>query len=358
MPFTSPSVQDGISLQEQNRQLAFASDLIRESCLALRLSQRVCANAQMLLHRFYTQVSIVAHSTIWAAGACILLSTKVADETRSLRHVVNVVYDRVMLHQNMPVETVVVRGRGCRRPIEYYGAEGYHWKIALIATERHILKELGFRLAMELPHNFILIFVNTLRDKAGAPAWSECEGDFKTLLQTAWDYANDLLIDQVCVREAPETLACACISLATQHCERSLPDGWEAVLGSSKQECERLASYIRTIYKRDAWTSCYKNYSRAQVLEKFSRRELPHGQAQISHVPEEGARKKLQSVGASDGSEQISTKSCTNENNTVDDTTGKVKKTKGGLGTTSVENGPLQPVRRKRKRRRFEDAVG
>ncbi|PXF46617.1 Cyclin-L1 [Gracilariopsis chorda] len=312
----------------------------------------------MLLHRFYTQVSIVAHSTIWAAGACILLSTKLADETRSLRHVVNVVYDRVIHRQNMPVETVAVGGRNCRRPIEYYGAEGYHWKFAFIATERHILKELGFRLAMELPHNFILIFVNTLRDKAGAPGWSECEGDFKALLQTAWDYANDLLIDQLCVREAPEALACSCISLATEHCEGSLPDGWETVLGSSKEECERLALYIRALYKRSAWISCYKNYSRAQVLEKFSLRELPHDQVQRSHIYEDDTGKRLRSVEESHESVQVSKKLCENENSTVDDATSKSDKNVGELDNPSVENGALKPVRRKRKRRRFEDAAG
>ncbi|KAI0567141.1 cyclin-L1 [Gracilaria domingensis] len=350
MPFTSPSVLDGIPPEEERRQLAFASDFVRESCLALSLSQRVCANSQMLLHRFYTQVSLIAHNTVWAAGACVNLSAKLADEPRSLRHVANVLYDRLVDRQNVCVETVAIEGRNYRRPLNFYGAEGYDWKNALIETERHVLKELGFRLAVELPHNFVLIFVNTLRDKAGAPGWSEGHGPFNTLLQAAWDYANDLLIDQICVREAPEVLACACISLATSHCEGTLPEGWEHVLGSSTEECQRLAKYLKDLYEHPIEKSCYRNFSNSTVLEHFSVKLEEKAAGQTKH---EMKKRRFEEETAKEG---CSSRPASPEAHTHDCVALDLK-CEDEKRSVQHSNGLSTSARLKKKRRRFEDAV-
>ncbi|CAN8064035.1 unnamed protein product [Agarophyton chilense] len=309
----------------------------------------------MLLHRFYTQVSIIAHNTVWTAGACIILSAKLADEPRSLRHVTNVIYDRLVDRQNICVETVSMEGMVCRRSLNFYGAEGYDWKHALIETERHILKELGFRLAVELPHNFVLVFVNTLRDKAGAPGWSNGKGLFNILLQAAWDYANDLLIDQICVREAPEVLACACISLATSHCDASLPEGWEYVLGSNVDECERLVLYLKGLYKRPVETSCYRNFSKSIVLEKFSMKQLRRNEVVDDSPQRNRDRKRPLESEATKKSSFSSIRSPRQAHSIAhaDVTT----ENRDRIQSNEHSNGLSKPGRAKRKRRRFEDAV-
>lgn len=257
--------------------------------MALELSQRVCAHARMLLHRFYTQASIATYSTVWASGACVLLAAKLADETRSVRHVSSVLYDRLAHRHGKATGTVSIEGSSYREPLDFYGAEGYHWKRALLDTEKYLLRELGFRLAIELPHNFVLIFVNTLRQKAEAPGWSESTGGFKLLLQAAWNYANDLLQDRICVLEAPEALACACISLASSHCHEGLPDGWQRVLGSSKEQCERISTRLESIYAYNDHRFCFKNYARSEILDIFSIEDKPkhtkleHGSKEEGH---------------------------------------------------------------------------
>lgn len=266
--YISPSQRDGISPSAETIQLAYAADLIRECSHALRLSQPVCVTAQMLLHRFYTCVSLRAHATIWTAGAAVLLSAKLADQPRTLRHVANVLNDRVNTREGV-TDIVRWQGEGRLRPLDFFGAAGYDWKHELIATERHVLKELGFRLMVELPHKFVLIFVNTLRDKCGAPAWTQPGvQEYRKLLQRSWNYANDVMRIRVCVAEEPEAIACACISLGATHCSGRLPEGWQIVFGTSKEECARLVGEIRSLYEVPSAKGMLVDYSLSSAFER------------------------------------------------------------------------------------------
>lgn len=57
----SPSRKDGISPDVEREQRIYGCEMIQEAGILLRLPQAVMATGQVLLHRFYCKVSLVAH---------------------------------------------------------------------------------------------------------------------------------------------------------------------------------------------------------------------------------------------------------------------------------------------------------
>lgn len=280
--FISPSQKDGITSDAEAIQLAYAADLLRESATSLRLSHVACVSAQLLLQRFYTRVSLLAHNTIWAVGACLLISAKLADQPRNLRHIANVLHDRLCARENR-ADTVDWHGEKRRRPLEFYGAAGYDWKFELIATERHVLMELGFRLQAEVPHKFVLIFVNTLRDKARAPAWTERGANrFRRLLQIAWNFANDVMRIRVCVAEETETVACACIALAAESCGEELPGRWQKVFGCEAKDCERVKGSIRDSQRIASTKGKFVDHSLSDAFRDYHPQPVVDGERAVT----------------------------------------------------------------------------
>lgn len=84
--------------------------------------------------------------------------------------------------------------------------QGYNvMKGVLFDVERVILKELGFSFynIMDHPHKFILYYIKILDDKG-------------ELAQRAWNYINDSLRLDCCVRYRAELVACAAIYMAAR----------------------------------------------------------------------------------------------------------------------------------------------
>ena len=88
------------------------------------------------------------------------------------------------------------------------------WKDELIATERHILKELGFDLYQlsEHPHKYILYFIKLLEGNA-------------QLSQVAWNYLNDSMRRDVCLRYPAQAIACAALYMGARKIQFPLPEG-------------------------------------------------------------------------------------------------------------------------------------
>lgn len=266
--FVSPSQQDGIAAEAEALQLAYAADLIRESAMALRLPFSACAHAQMLMQRFYTQVSLRGHCAIWVVAAVLLVAAKVGDEARSVRHVANVVYDRLNVREG-DAERVEHDGGWRRKGLEFYGAAGYDWKHEVILAERHLLKELGFRIEVELGHKFILVFVNTLRERSGAAGWRGGGGGWREVLQRAWNFANDALRLRVCVTEAAEVVACACVEMGLRKMGGGGVDGWEEVFGCNREDMRRVTKEIRMGYDMGTTEGRFVDYSLTEAFKKY-----------------------------------------------------------------------------------------
>jgi len=80
----------------------------------------------------------------------------------------------------------------------------------------------------------------------------EAEDRWKSLLQIAWNNANDALRTDVCVRYEPEVIACACIRLASKPSRMKLPDkenaGWWLVFGVSEDALSAVEAEINNIH--------------------------------------------------------------------------------------------------------------
>ena len=93
-----------------------------------------------------------------------------------------------------------------------------------MAAERHVLKELGFRLHVEHPHKLLFNYLHVLR----APE----------LTQTAFNFLNDCLRLALVVCYPPHVLASAAILLAARREGVALPEPWwELFDARSKGAC-------------------------------------------------------------------------------------------------------------------------
>ena len=115
------------------------------------------------------------------------------------------------------------------RPLPQYGMLYKEWEAQVMEMENIILRELGFVLCWipdSHPHNFLLYFIKVLG----------LEGE--NVAQLAWNYCNDALRLDACVRYSPESVACAAIHLACGDCDISLPltpkPWWNAFLSDGK----------------------------------------------------------------------------------------------------------------------------
>lgn len=253
------------------RQIVYATDLARETAVALRLPHTVAASAQILLQRFYTTASLCDHCAVWAAGACVLLAAKVNSAPHSLRHVSNVLYSRLQDREGISRFATTSRTTSQSETLDFYGAEGYAWKIGILNTERAVLCILGFNVTVDMPHKFILVYVNTLREYAQANSWTDLPRNsvFRTLLQYAWNFANDALLLPSCVTETTDTIACACIHAASEEAGMRLPMGWQAIFGASSEQSRRVGHQIKSVYSLGRLRGTFIDFSRTSVFEKF-----------------------------------------------------------------------------------------
>lgn len=252
------------------RQLVYAADLTREAATALRMAHAVAASAQMLVHRYYVQASLSTNAVVWVVGACLLLAGKAGNAPHSMRHVANVLYDRLTDRESIAQMITLEDGTKVRRVLDFYGAQGYDWKAGLLQMERRVLATLGFRLAADLPHKFVLVFINALREHAQAPNWdSPPPNSFHSLLQDAWNFANDALLVPTCAVERAEDVACACIALAADNIAYRIPPGWQVVFGSCASECGRIVEDIKLVYSLGDLPGTFVDYSRTDTFARF-----------------------------------------------------------------------------------------
>lgn len=290
------SIPSTISSSQRFRQIAYAADLARETSIALRLSHTVTAASQMLLQRFYATSSLQSHCAVWVAGACVLLASKINGASHSLRHIANVLHSRMQDREG----SIQVLNRSCTRPtcriLDFYGAEGYAWKVGILNTERAVLCVLGFNVAVDVPHRFILVYVNALREHAHAPAWTDLPESsvFRALLQFAWNYANDALLSPSCASERSDVIACACIYNATVKLGVSLPKGWQAIFGASSEQSCRVGQQIINIYELGQLRGTFTDFSRTKVFTKFHPSHLQK-QEQISENASQNCENSSQS---------------------------------------------------------------
>ncbi|KAJ7999091.1 hypothetical protein DPEC_G00211810 [Dallia pectoralis] len=223
----SPSAGHGLSANTEQQLRMRCCEMIQAAGILLRLPQVAMATGQILFQRFYYCKSFVRHCAEIVAMSCVHLASKIEEEPRRVRDVLNVFYH--LKHS---------KGKRTQAPMPL-DANYINAKAQVIKAERRVLKELGFCVHVKHPHKIIVMYLQVL----------ECEKNTK-LVQTAWNYMNDSLRTDVFLRFSAETVACACIYLSARTLQIPLPDQppWFLLFGASEKDLKEICQRILRLY--------------------------------------------------------------------------------------------------------------
>ncbi|XP_072442139.1 cyclin-L1-like isoform X2 [Chiloscyllium punctatum] len=223
------SVSDGLDPEVETDLRIVGCELIQAAGILLKLPQVAMATGQVLFQRFFYSKSFVKHPMEILSMACVHLASKIEEDPRRIRDVINVFHHLRKLREK-------------KSPTPLPLDQSYvNLKNQVIKAERRVLKELGFCVHVKHPHKIIVMYLQVL----------ECERN-RPLVQTAWNYMNDSLRTDVFVRYHPETIACACIYLAARALEIPLPNRphWFLLFGTSEEEMKEICVKILKLYTR------------------------------------------------------------------------------------------------------------
>ncbi|XP_048581687.1 cyclin-L2 [Nematostella vectensis] len=226
----TPSVKDGLDKNVEEDLRIIGCEFIQTSGLLLKLPQVAMATGQVLFQRFYYTKSFVKHDVEVYAMACIFLAAKIEEAPRRIRDVINVFHYIKQKRNNRPIQ-----------PLEYMGNLYFNRKNQVVKAERRVLKELGFCVHVKHPHKIIITYLQIL----------ECETN-QELAQLAWNHMNDSLRTSAFVRFAPETIACACIFLASRLLKICLPSNppWYELFDAQLSDLEEISLTILRLFAR------------------------------------------------------------------------------------------------------------
>ena len=229
----SPSAKDGVAAEVELAHRAWGAELVQEAAILLRLPQVVACTAQNLFHRFLYRKSLRRFDAFAVAMGALFLAAKIEERPKRLCDVLLVFYHAHRKRKGLP-----------HKVLEVGGVRYQTWQDALVKTERHLLKELGFMFysICDHPHKFILYYARTLDADAA-------------LAQRAWAHLNDCGRLDLALRYRAETLACAAIALAARGLGVRLPsarDGapWWAVVGADARDMAVVVAALLGLYRR------------------------------------------------------------------------------------------------------------
>ena len=215
-------------------QRIFGCELVQKMGILLKLPQVVVATAQVSFHRFYAKRSMRKFDVRHYALGALFLATKVEECPRKMRDVL-----AVFMHLEQKRKGLTPQ------PLDIYSKRYLSYKECLIKAEREILKELGFILYTEHPHKFLLNYVKLL---------TVDEATNKRLLQYAWNFINDSLRTEACIRFAPEVICCAALWMGGRVLQIKLPSDssppWWELFDAQKEDMDTICAQIAALYSR------------------------------------------------------------------------------------------------------------
>ncbi|CAK9213791.1 unnamed protein product [Sphagnum troendelagicum] len=222
----SPSRRDGVDENVENLLRIYGCEIIQECGILLKLPQAVMATGQVLFHRFYCKKSFTRFNVKSVAASCVWLAAKLEESPKEISAVLQVLWRMERRRNNLPIEV-----------LDLNSPKYLEMKTALIRTERHLLKEMGFICHVEHPHKFIMSYLKALE----APV---------ELMQEAWNLANDSLRTSLCVRFKSEVVACGVVYAAARRFKVPLPDRWWEVFDAKWSDVQTVCKVLATLYKQ------------------------------------------------------------------------------------------------------------
>ncbi|KAH3745863.1 arginine-rich cyclin 1 [Pelomyxa schiedti] len=226
----SPVPKASRSYDDKEFEMAvYSCELIQEAGIMLKIPQVTMGTGQVLFHRFFTQQSMRDYDPVNIARSSLFLACKIVECPKHPQTVLTVWHHLLQKKNGQTIDTLMP------------GSNLYsEMREDLIKNEHNILRELGFMMYVELPHKFILNYLNLL------------EGS-KELGQSAWNYANDSLRTSLCIRYQAEVIAVACIFMAAERVGVTLPItpdfSWWELFDVSLEEIQQFKEIMTSLYK-------------------------------------------------------------------------------------------------------------
>lgn len=233
----SPSRADGVSAEEEDNLRRFGCDHIQRAVVLLELPQVVAVTAQILLHRFYSRRSLRRYDVQTLAPAALWLAAKLEEVVEIDRP------DHLRLRDVLVVcHRLAQRAAGAETPqlLDPNGAAYADFKAAVVRDERQLLRALGFAIAVEQPHRFVLNYGALVLEAS------------PRVQQEAWNLANDALRTTLCLLCRPEVIACGILFVAARRMRIPLPENppWWQPLGATTEQVHAVASALHALHAK------------------------------------------------------------------------------------------------------------
>ncbi|KAJ6633936.1 Cyclin-K [Pseudolycoriella hygida] len=180
----TPSIRDGLDYETERRYRKEGARFIMNCCMSMDLGHNTMATGVVFFHRFYMFQSFRQFPRYVTACCCLFLAGKVEETPKQYSDVIRTV--RTLISE------------------QAFMSFGDDPKEEVMTLERILLQTIKFDLQVEHPHNFLRKYVKCLKGESVKQ---------QKIVQTAWNFANDLLTTTVCLQWEPQIIAVALIHL-------------------------------------------------------------------------------------------------------------------------------------------------
>lgn len=227
---SSPSRKTGIDADKELAHRQQAASFIRDMGQRLQVTQLCVNTAIVYMHRFYVFHSFTHFHRNAIATAALFLAAKVEEQPRKLEHIIKVA--QLCLARTQP--------SGERRN-EVYSEQAQE----VVMNENILLQTLGFDVAIEHPHSFIINFCQLANFS-------------KELSQTMYFMAtNSLYLTTMCLQYKPTVVACFCVHFVCKWSNREIPKSkedrsWYSYIDASvtPELMEQLTNEFLVVYDK------------------------------------------------------------------------------------------------------------
>lgn len=224
----SPSRQDGLSPQLEQRWKGLMVTLIWRVGELLNSPMVTLATAAILLQRFFGERSMVRNDKLVVATACLFLAGKVEDTPRSLHRISEHMFE-AFCKDFSRVSTATAKARWEDTAYQE------NFKAAVLAAERSLLFTLGFNFRIDTPQRCLLHDLQGIAKSLQSPIEQACASAKGLKLQpirvqqAAYDVCNESLRCDVIMTHSPLEIAVASLyfSLKYHNLSHLMPGGMQ-----------------------------------------------------------------------------------------------------------------------------------
>lgn len=167
---------------------------IIECGIKLKASVLTTAIAATYYHKFYKVATLEEYDPYLIGSTCIYLASKVEDDDIRVRDIINV-------------------GISCvRRGEPPLSLDSYFsMRDSLIQAELLLMRVLGFKMKVDLPHKYLLHYLQSLKDWLGDETFNDLP-----VVHLAWTIIQDIYHSPLVLKYSPQLLSAAILNIVMQ----------------------------------------------------------------------------------------------------------------------------------------------